>query len=170
VGEDWGEALDVFAGLLEAFWFADINYQQGLRMRPVQGLTSQFRHLQPSTRSGEPDAIMGRRDGYRSLAPSTLQETYGRVGDGRRITVVRRRGFGQYALSSEFADGSIGVFMHRGDSRGEGGSNVYYLANKRCSHEPLSSLFDKLSRKLANRALIVSDGSNSHIIKNPKMA
>jgi hypothetical protein len=61
---------------------------------------------------------------------------------------------------AEFADHSIGVFVHRGDSPGEGGSNVYFLANKRCDHQPLSNLYDKLSDKLADQALIVSDGSN----------
>ena len=62
---------------------------------------------------------MGQREGYRFLAPSKLAETYERVGDRRRITVIRRRGFGQYALSTEFADGSLGVHAPK---RGEGGS------------------------------------------------
>lgn len=87
---------------------------------------------------------MGQREGYRFLAPSKLAETYERVGDRRRITVIRRRGFGQYALSTEFADGSVGVFMHRGDISGEGGSNIYYLANMQSRHEPVGNLFDKL--------------------------
>jgi hypothetical protein len=33
------------------------------------------------------------------------------------------------------------------------------LANKNLHHEPLSRLFDKLTQKLADRALIISDGS-----------
>jgi hypothetical protein len=161
-GCDWREPFDVFADHIDTFWFADINYCKGLRMRPVQGVKSRFRLLLSNV-SGEPEAAMEWRDGHRSLLPSRLHQTYECVGDGRRVTVVRRRGFGQYALSEEFADGSIGVFMHRGDSPGEGGSNTYYLANMRSSHKPLSNLFDKLSRKLANRALIVSDGSNCDI-------
>jgi hypothetical protein len=111
----------------------------------------------------EETRISERGDRYRYLQPSRLLETYLRIGDQRQIAVIRRRGFGQYALSEEFADGSIGVFMHRGDGEGEGGSNVYFLANMPAKYEPLSNLFDKLSRKLANRALIVSDGSNCRI-------
>jgi hypothetical protein len=79
--------------------------------------------------------------------------------------VNRRRGFGQYALTNEFSDASIGVFVHRGDSPGEGGSNVYYLANRARDHEPCSNLLAKLVTKLAHRALIVSDGSNSRCRK-----
>jgi hypothetical protein len=163
-GRDCEEALDVFAGHIDTFWFADIGYRPGLKMAPVKGKSSRFKLLS-SARSGEPNASMETRKSetghqYRDLAPSRLEETYERVGDGRRISVVRRRGFGQCALSSEFADNSIGIFMHRGDTPGEGGSNVYYLANQYCSHEPLSNLFDKLSRMLTDRALIVTDGSN----------
>jgi hypothetical protein len=123
-GDDWREALDVFADHIGTFWFADIRYAPGLRMHPVRGLTSQFQLLQPSIRSGEPNAVMEQREGYRFLAPSKLAETYERVGDQRRITVIRRRGFGQYALSTEFADGSLGV-----DAPGRqfGGGRVKYL-------------------------------------------
>jgi hypothetical protein len=79
------------------------------------------------------------------------------------VTINRRRGFGQYALVNEFSDRAIGVFMHRGDSPGEGGSNVYFLANKDSRHEPCGRLFDKLSKKLDDRALIITDGSNTRL-------
>jgi hypothetical protein len=62
---------------------------------------------------------------YNFLKPSKLTETYERS-DGRRLKVIRRRGFGQIALSRQFSDRSLGVFMHRGDSPGESGSNVYW--------------------------------------------
>lgn len=76
--------------------------------------------------------------------------------------MIRRRGFGQYALH-ELPDGSLSMFMHRGDSPGEGGSNVFYLSNRRTSHKPLSSLMSVIKRKLAYPALIASDGSNTTI-------
>ena len=55
------------------------------------------------------------------------------------------------------------MFLHRGDSGGEGGSNTHFLANRRMSHEPLSKLMDVVKRKLAVPALIASDGSNTNI-------
>jgi hypothetical protein len=54
----------------------------------------------------------GRR--YRYLKPARLKVVYERSSDGRRVTVIRRRGFGQYALA-ELVDRSLGVFVHRGD-------------------------------------------------------
>ena len=52
--------------------------------------------------------------------------------------------------------------MHRGDSPGEGGSNAYFLANRKRRHEPLSCLFNKLTEKLTDRSLIISAGSNTN--------
>jgi hypothetical protein len=142
----------------------DINYPRGMTVGPVcvgdYGLVS-------SAVLGDPDAEIERRQdesgkAYRYLRPSTLSEVYRRA-DGTRFVINRRRGFGQYGLVSEFADRSIGVFMHRGDSPGESGSNVYFLANKATRHPPCGRLFDKLSRKLADRSLVITDGSNTSI-------
>jgi hypothetical protein len=57
----------------------------------------------------------------------------------------------------------LGVFMHRGDSQGEGGSNVWFLANRRRDHEPVSNLWDKISIRLADQSIVVTDGSNCRI-------
>jgi hypothetical protein len=93
---------------------------------------------------------------YRNIEPSTLQQVFS---DGRsEVTVIRRRGFGQYALL-ERPERSIGVFAHRSDTPYEGGSNVWFLANRPKDHEPLANLWSKLASRLADRALVISDGS-----------
>ena len=122
-------------------------------------------HLSPKARSvklaDKPKARLQQPTAarpYRELERGRLKQVYERVSDGRRLTVIRRRGFGQYALA-EFPDRTIGIFVHRGDSPGEGGSNTYFLANKDLHHEPLSRLLNKLTRRLTNCALIISDGS-----------
>ena len=46
----------------------------------------------------------------------------------------------------------------RNTTEAEGGSNVCFLANKKRRYEPLSRLFDKVSQKLVDRALIISGG------------
>ena len=76
--------------------------------------------------------------------------------------VVQRRGFGQYALH-EVPDSSLHMFLHRGDSGGEGGSGAYFLSNHRMAHPPLSMLLNVLKRKLSYPALVGSDGSNTSI-------
>jgi hypothetical protein len=161
-GSDWNELLLQFADYIDVFHFCDINYND------LPSLGNPFsdpgsHELIDSKIEGETfawiDAPTQSRP-YPDLAPGRVSEIYKRVSDARRLTVVRRRGFGQYALA-EFPDHSLGVFVHRGDSQGEGGSNVYFLANKKRDHEPVSNLFDKLSRKLADPAIVISDGSNA---------
>lgn len=161
-GSDWSEALTAFADAIDEFRFVDINYEfTGHDAVLVAGGYSRIRrtligptHSTAVARSSESGIP------YRDLEPAWFTERYERCADGRQFTVIRRRGFGQYAIR-ELADRSVGVFMHRGDSLGDGGSNTYYLANRRRDHEPLSNLFSKLAVKLADRALIISDGSNT---------
>jgi hypothetical protein len=165
-GCDFHEALAIFRDHVAEFWFCDIAYPSGLNLQPVFVSDTDFR-LVRTERSGAPAARMEQRIAenglsYRFLQPSKVSEIYERM-DGRRLMVVRRRGFAQIGLSQEFAAGSIGVFMHRGDSPGECGSNVYYLANKKSNYEPCGSLFAKLGTRLRDRALIISDGSNTSI-------
>jgi hypothetical protein len=164
-GSDYLEPLTIFQDHIDTFWFCDVGYANGLDLCAVLP-KDEFRIIQRE-KSGAPTAIKERRKAenglcYWFLLPSKLIESYERT-DGRRLTVVRRRGFGQIALSEEFDDCSIGVFMHRGDSPGEAGSNVYFLANKKTRYERCGRLFDKLARRLKGKALIISDGSNSSI-------
>jgi hypothetical protein len=163
-GSDYSEPLAVFQNHIDSFLFCDINYQSGLNLPPALLAKDNFRIFQQE-KSGATTAAMERRKSengrcYNFLQPSKLVETYERS-DGRRLVVIRRRGFGQIALSQEFEDRSLWVFMHRGDSRGDGGSNVYFLANKKKDYEPCSNLFEKLACRLKDKALIISDGSNS---------
>lgn len=167
-GSDYAEPLNVFKNHLDTFWFCDKSYQRGLNLAPVFEIDADF-CLVGRHKSGAVDAREERRrdksgNEYSFLEPSRLSENY-ESSDGRRLNIVRRRGFGQIALTKEFDSRSIGVFMHRGDSPGEGGSNVYFLANKKASFEPCGNLFDKLGQKLADNALVVTDGSNAHITR-----
>lgn len=165
-GSDYAEPLKVFEDHLDMFWFCDKCYPRGLKLAPVFGVSDGF-SLVGAEKSGMPDAIMEKRHDKRGkeyfyLEPSRLSEIYKRP-DGRQVCIVRRRGFGQIALTKEFHPRSIGVFMHRGDSRGEGGSNVFFLANKKDSFEPCGHLFDKLGEQLTDSALVITDGSNTSI-------
>jgi hypothetical protein len=110
----------------------------------------------PSLRDRPVEDVLNVRIPYRNIDPSTLHQVFS---DGcSEITVMRRRGFGQYALLERPAR-SIGVFTHRFDTPYEGGSNVWFLANRPKDHEPLANLWSKLSSRLADRALVISDGS-----------
>lgn len=165
-GADFREPLQIFCDHLSEFMFCDTNYGRSLRLEPVLSREDQF-ELIDQIRIGSFQINMEYRSDpygrqYRHLAPSKIIERYRRV-DGRTIVVIRRCGFGQIGLLSEFEPRSLGVFMHRGDSMGEGGSNCWYLANRKRYYEPCSNLFIKLREKLADKAIIISDGSNTRI-------
>jgi hypothetical protein len=162
-GGDYCEALNIFCDHIDTFWFSDINYSTDQKLPSVFSPDSGFRRVEVQTSEAIEPMEERRPDRpYRFLKPGKLIETYERT-DGRRLIVIRRRGFGQIALSTEFSAGSLGVFMHCGDSRGEGGSKVYFLSNMKTNYEPCGNLFDKIGRCLADRALIISDGSNTSI-------
>mgnify|MGYP000867987895 CR=1 FL=1 len=158
-GSDMGPMLNAFSPSIQKFVFNDLY--SGNMPGSGQGFTG-FRRV---SGSDGPDCLSGalveeRHNGkdrtYRHLDPSFQYEAYER--EGIRIEVIRRRGFGQYALLEQPA-GSIGVFVHRSDSCGEAGSNMTFLGNVQRRHEPLSNLWDKLALRLRPQALIVSDGS-----------
>jgi len=84
------------------------------------------------------------------------------AGGKRRKTITRICDFGEIAIDREFEDRSLGIFMHRGDSRGEGGSDVWFLGRIEPSLIGFKArLFERVLAKLRNRALIITDGSNS---------
>ena len=163
-GNDWDEPLAAFATWFDEFHFVDLDYQFS---RHSLIKSSRWTLVPASATFDGPadDAIryvQTETSAYRDISPAWLRETYACQQSDRTIRITRRRGFGQYALD-ELPDASLGVFFHRGDSTGEGGSNTWFLENWKARHPPLGCLFDKSKRKLAYPALIVSDGSNTHI-------
>ena len=106
--------------------------------------------------------VADERRGHREIEPAWLCITYRNTERDRHVEVVQRRGFGQYALH-EIADRSLHMFLHRGDSSGEGGSGTCFLSNNRMSHLPLSMLLNVLKSKLVYPSFIGSDGSNTSI-------
>lgn len=165
-GSDYADPLEALNGYLNTFLFCDVNYPRRLSMGLI--FKDKNSHLfVRRERSGMPNAMMEKRRDSRNreywfLEPSSLLDVYEQSGD-KPLHIIRRRGFGQMALTKEFAPRSIGVFMHRGDSRGEGGSAMFFLSNKIRRFEPIGNLFDKLSARLADKALVITDGSNTSI-------
>lgn len=157
-GSDWNDFLEVFVGRVAEFHFCDITYQFDLRHRRSFNLSSEYRLIDDWI-EGPKTASIENRDGYRWVEPAKKFQVWQHIESGWSFKLIRRRGFGQYALA-EFADRSIGVFVHRGDSPGEGGSNVYYFSNMSSRHEPLGHLFNKLTSKLTDISLVITDGSN----------
>ena len=148
----------MFGEHVDEFHFVDITYKLDQKMsfpftRPSEyQQRGWFREGDRIARINWREAEAGRLDPL--VEPGHVREVFARTRDGRRITVIRKRGLGQDALA-EFSSRSIGVFVHRGDSPGEGGSDVYFLDR--------NNLFEQLTDRLGDRSLIVSDGSNAHV-------
>ena len=122
-GSDWDEFLSCFCDHVGEFHFCDITYNFE-RLAPLLG--QPVWQCIACKQQGESFAQVeppNERRPYRYVKPAHLRQVYQRNCDERRLEVIRRRGFGQYALA-EFPDRSIKVFVHRGDSPGESGSNM----------------------------------------------
>lgn len=163
-GSDVVEPIDGFGAQMDTFVFVDIRY----RFDRFQFDLPAGWHEEPaSVRIDGPlrsrtHRITDGKTRYRDIEPAWRRSQCVHAATGRTIELVFRRGFGQYALH-ELPDESLGVFFHRGDSSGEGGSGVIFLGNRRMRHAPISNQMDVIRRKLACPALIVSDGSNTRI-------
>ena len=81
--------------------------------------------------------------------------------------IILRKGCGQFAII-EAPNNSINYFCHRGDSAGEGGSNICFLCTKETRYKPLSNMFSQLISKLKDQAYIISDGSNIRLYHNKR--
>jgi hypothetical protein len=158
-GSDTHDFVALLAPRITRFIFNDLHYSSrtdrivpvpdGWRLVSREGWNLEARDDTPEPRYGSHGA-------YRHLSPSTLEEVFTR--NGCEIRIHRRRGFGAYALREQ-NPASIGVFAHRRDSMGEGGSNLWFLANRPRRHGPQSHLWDQLRPRLALKALVISDGS-----------
>jgi hypothetical protein len=157
-GEDTQALVEAFAPHIREFHFNDLAYSTTTDDRsaaPDHFKLVSVDSPDPVQRNAPLQWQEHSKRPYRHIKPSELIQGHS---DGEtNIVIRRRRGFGQYALA-HFGPGSIGVFVHRRDSTGESGSNLWFLANKRRDHEPLANLWNKLSQRLADRAIIVSDG------------
>jgi len=168
-GNDMQEVISVFNGYVSNFYFCDLSYPRGIEGR-LTGCTDFPASLgfraSSLIRRGDIRAVLEYRYDesnrrYRWLEPSSLTCTYSGPG-GSQVRITYRRGFGQMGLS-ELAAPELGVFVHRGDSSGEAGSGVCYLANKEYRFGPISRLFDLIGSKAGDYLMVVSDGSNTDI-------
>lgn len=165
-GNDYQPAISIFAPHLSDFTFCDLYYPAGLQMRPV--LEPPEYELISSDTEGAIHSEISLVDCHKVIDPSTLSEVYVQRKSRRSITIRRRRGFGQFALLNAKLR-SISVFMHRGDSPGESGSNICFLADRRSSYTPIGCLLTKLEERLTDRAIVLSDGSNTRLKKLKKL-
>jgi hypothetical protein len=163
-GLDIPDIVQTFGTHFDTFLFVDIHYNFRQLVIPVVPGWSEVegtRRLKGNA-SDTVRIVQNDTQHYREVEPAWLTVDLQAQSTGRVVQICLRRGFGQYALH-ELNPGSLAMFLHRGDSTGEGGSNTWFLANLRMRHLPLSMLMNAIKSKLAYPALIGSDGSNTQI-------
>ncbi len=156
--------LKIFMEKIDEFIFADLNFRSG----DISFFENYLKTLQKIENLEL--TILGDFTGrYITLFDPGLNKTYRKIAPSYAIfeftinnqtkRVILRKGFGQFAIL-ELNDESLDIFIHRGDGTGESGSGIFYLGNRKLKYKPISNIFDKLTQKLKNGALIISDGSN----------
>jgi hypothetical protein len=140
-GRDWATPIEAFRPWVRDFWFVDQNYPfPGLRL-PATKLEHEWTEevTGETLRAKTPFVISIRHREYRARDGEVYRthECHGRGFDVFRA-VIRARGI------------PLGVFFHRGDSLGNGGSNFWWLHRKR---------LESVLQLLEPGGLIVSDGS-----------
>lgn len=157
-GCDWKEFIETFRCHVSKYIFCDLHYPKRLKLNKISEKIADLKLLS-SMITGVPDNELVNVKGYRELDPSWLIERYADQLNNRTLEVTRRRGFGQCGMLEQPSK-SISVFVHRGDSPGESGSNTFYFRNAVANFPPLTHLFNSLCDRLTDECLIISDGSN----------
>ena len=163
-GSDCNEIFYYFANSINTFWFSDISYSSKESINGKIKLLKQNQlklsgcgtKILPYTPL--PKGVTNCKD----IHPKLYVRKYKRCSNDSELQVNLRYGCAQFTLN-HFKDSEIGVFIHRGDGMvsGEGSSNVMFLGNRKRRYEAVNNLWNKLYTKLADEALIISDGSNT---------
>ena len=162
-GQDWRAVVELLGQYFVEMKFCDLRYQMSDLPIAPKGWDVRYSTLQTQgvLRACVQTEWRGKQR-IRHVDAGAARFDLQRSAGGRCIQIQLRRGFGQYGLH-EIPDGSLDLFLHRGDSSGEGGSNVHFFGNRQTSHPPLANLFDVIKRKLRYPAVLASDGSNVSI-------
>jgi hypothetical protein len=163
-GHDIEECLGAFHEMISDFWFCDPVYRGTESAKKIMSdLGYHFITVEGDSPPFPPSEMRGIGAGcYPHVPKAVRSELFERSHDGRRVKVNWRRGFGEYMLHEQ-ASASVTVFMHRGDSPGEGGSNRYFFSSKGHAFPPIPSMIGCLRDRLSTKAIIVTDGSNCNI-------
>jgi hypothetical protein len=81
--------------------------------------------------------------------------------DGTSVSVEFHQDLAQDVLIEKFPSASISVFLHMNDSEGEGGSDLWFLAENRSdtrTGRQCNRFLEALAPRLCDGAIVVTDG------------
>ena len=168
-GPDWKDAFRYFSEEVDEFVFCDLKYKfnpknlNKFSIRDKEYEEISFT-LRPSVR------IVDHTSNIENikLMPAEFTKFIKHKISNKTKKIIFKMESGQNCLD-HFNDEEIYVFFHRGDSTGEGGSDLHFFTNRRNYYGTAENLYSRLIKKLAPISFVASDGSNNDVIREQNL-
>jgi len=176
-GNDIIDAISYFHPIVDTFFFCDINWhnldhKQIRKILPDFDLIKSYEEYIWRKNTDEKPNSRQIVDGrgrivdpplYTKTKTERLTQIWKNEKENREIKIIMVVGDGYKVFTNEEMLEQIGIFFYRGDSYGEGGSDVRWLETEKDEdyhYQGYGKHFDVVLQKIANNGLIVTDGSN----------
>ena len=168
-GPDWKDAFRYFSDEVDEFVFCDLKYKFNPKnLNKFSIKDKEYEEISFTLRL--PHKIIDHTSNFENvkLMPAEYTKFVKHKISNKTKKIIFKMESGQNCLDN-FDDKEIYVFFHRGDSEGEGGSDLHFFTNRRNYDGTAENLYSRLIKKLAPISFVVSDGSNNDLIKNQKL-
>jgi hypothetical protein len=164
-GPDWKDAFRYFSEEVDEFVFCDLQYKFNFEnLNKFSIKNNKYEDISFTLRPGvrildhtvNPTNVKSMPAEYTKFLKHKITN--------KNKKIIFQMESGQNCLD-HFSDEEIYVFFHRGDSEGEGGSDLHFFSDRRNYDGTAENLYSRLIKKLAPIFLVVSDGSNNDVIK-----
>jgi len=168
-GPDWRDAFRYFSKEVDEFVFCDLKYKFNPKNlnRFLIG-NNEYEDISFTLRPGL--RIVDHTSNFENvkLLPPEYTKFIKHKISNKTKKIIFKMESAQNCLD-HFNDEEIYVFFHRGDSEGEGGSDLHFFTNKRNYYGTAENLYSRLIKKLAPISFVASDGSNNDVIREQKL-
>jgi hypothetical protein len=168
-GKDWKDAFHYFQKEIDEFIFCDLQYKFNFKnLKNFEINHEEFERvsffIKPFVKIHDHTTNI---ENIKLIPAEYIQFIKYKTSNIRKKIIFKIQS-GQDCLD-QFNENEIYVFFHRGDSTGEGGSDLHFFSDKRNSSGAAENLYSKLIKKLAPISYVVSDGSNNEIIERQNL-
>jgi hypothetical protein len=168
-GPDWRDAFRYFSKEVDEFVFCDLKYKFNPK-NLNRFLIGNNEYEDISFTLSAPVRIVDHTSNFENvkLMPAEYTKFVKHKISNKTKKIIFKMESAQNCLD-HFNDEEIYVFFHRGDSEGEGGSDLHFFTNKRNYDGTAENLYSRLIKKLAPISFVASDGSNNDVIREQKL-
>jgi len=168
-GTDWKDAFRYFSEEVDEFVFCDLKYKFSPKnLNKFLIRDKEYEEISFTLRPGV--RIVDHTSNIKNikLMPAEYTKFIKHKISNKTKKIIFKMEPGQNCLDY-FNDEEIYIFFHRGDSTGEGGSDLHFFTNKRNYDGTAENLYSRLIKKLAPISFIASDGSNNDVIREQNL-